>query len=41
MIMIELITGTQLDYFDNIYIEAKEDKVERDDFIITETKTRY
>lgn len=38
MIMIELITATQLDYFDNIYIEAKEDKVERDDFIITETK---
>ncbi|WP_017550072.1 PSP1 domain-containing protein [Salinicoccus carnicancri] len=36
--MIELITATQLDYFDNLYIENSSVKVERDDYIVAETK---
>ncbi|WP_411843016.1 stage 0 sporulation family protein [Salinicoccus sp. HZC-1] len=36
--MIELITATQLDYFDNIYIESGRVTAERDDYIIAETK---
>lgn len=36
--MIELITATQIDYFDNIYIESPEREVQRDDYIIAETK---
>lgn len=39
--MIELITTTQLDYFDNLYIEMKEARVERDDYIVAETKRGY
>lgn len=36
--MIELITATQLDYFDYIYIESGQVTVERNDCIIVETK---
>lgn len=36
--MIELITATQLDYFDNIYIEGRGIDVQRNDYIIAETK---
>src|SRR5699024_3369588 len=36
--MIELITATQLDYFDNLYIENSSMKVKRDDYIVAETK---
>ncbi|TVT26912.1 stage 0 sporulation family protein [Salinicoccus cyprini] len=39
--MIELITATQLDYFDNLYIEAKGDAVTRDDYIVAETKRGF
>ncbi|MFC3419272.1 stage 0 sporulation family protein [Salinicoccus hispanicus] len=39
--MIELITATQLDYFDNLYIEMKGDAVERDDYIVAETKRGF
>ncbi|WP_020006520.1 PSP1 domain-containing protein [Salinicoccus albus] len=36
--MIELIIATHLDYFENIYLENSREKVERDDYIIAETK---
>jgi cell fate regulator YaaT (PSP1 superfamily) len=36
--MIELITATQLDFFDNIYIESSGKNIKRDDYIIAETK---
>src|SRR5699024_6600506 len=36
--MIELITATQLDYFDNLYIESGSVTVKRDDYIVAETK---
>ncbi|MFB9861094.1 stage 0 sporulation family protein [Salinicoccus siamensis] len=36
--MIELITATQLDYFENIYLEVNGESTERDDYIVAETK---
>lgn len=36
--MIKLMTATQLDYFSNIYIDSSKASVQRDDYIIAETK---